>query len=233
MTRLKVILAALGVALLALALWSAWDPAALAAWKQEAGPVRFFSAMAVLPAIGVPITPLFVLAGATFGVGPGLLGSLVGLGLNLTLCYAIASSGLRSRLVALLRRFEYELPDFEQRETGAVRFTLLVKMAPGAPAVVKNYLLGLTGVPFPVYFGLSMLITGAYAAVCIVVGVSLFEHDIDRIILAVAVAVAVGLAIWWWRRRATRPEPGDGYVDCSKRGHASAPRRIRSEDPAA
>ena len=207
MTRLKVILAALGVVALAVALWSAWDADALAAWKQEAGPVPFFSAMAVLPAMGMPITPLFVLAGATFGVGPGLLGSLVALGLNLTLCYAIASSGLRSRLVALLRRFDYELPDFERRETGAVRFTLLVKVAPGAPAVVKNYLLGLTGVPFPIYFGLSMLITGAYAVVCIVVGVSLFEHDIGRVLLAVALAVALGLAIWWYARR-SNPHPG-------------------------
>jgi uncharacterized membrane protein YdjX (TVP38/TMEM64 family) len=211
MKRLKGILAALGVALLAVALWSAWDADALAAWKQEAGPVRFFGAMAVLPAIGVPMTPLFVLAGATFGVGPGLLGSLVALGLNLTLCYAIASSGLRSRLVALLRRFEYELPDFEQRETGAVRFTLLVKMAPGAPAVVKNYLLGLTGVPFPVYFGLSMLITGAYAAVCIVVGVSLFEHDVNRVILAVAAAVALALGLWWWLK-SRRPPAGASAV---------------------
>ncbi len=206
MTRLKVILGALGMAALAFALWSAWDHDAMAAWKEEAGPLPFFGAMALLPAIGVPITPFFVLAGATFGVGPGLLGSAVALGLNLTLCYAIARSGLRSRLEALLHRFDYELPDFEQRETGAVRFTLLVKMAPG-PAVVKNYLLGLTGVPFLIYLGLSMLITGAYAVFCVVLGFSLFEHDIVHVIIAGAAAIALGLGLWWWwRRRRSRAE---------------------------
>ena len=95
MTWLKRILGVLGVATLALVAWWVWDRDAMMAWKEEAGPVAFFGAMAVLPAIGIPVTPLFVLAGATFGVGPGLLGSGVALGLNLALCYAIARSALR------------------------------------------------------------------------------------------------------------------------------------------
>ena len=44
-----------------------------------------------VPAIGVPMTPLLLLAGATFGPGIGLLGSLLALALNLTLCYWIAN----------------------------------------------------------------------------------------------------------------------------------------------
>jgi hypothetical protein len=107
MTWLKRILGVLGFASLAFALWSVWDRDAMEAWKQEAGPLVFFGSTAVLPAIGLPITPFFVLAGATFGVGPGLLGSGVALGLNLALCYAIARSRVRSWLEGLLRRFEY------------------------------------------------------------------------------------------------------------------------------
>jgi uncharacterized membrane protein YdjX (TVP38/TMEM64 family) len=210
MTWLKRILWVLGVALLALVAWSVWDHRdALMGWKEEAGPVKFFAAMAVLPALGVPITPLFVLAGATFGVGPGLLGSGVALGLNLILCYGIARSALRPWLESLLGRFEYELPDFKEREGGALRFTLLVKFAPGAPAVAKNYLLGLTGVPFPLYFGASMLITGVYAVLCVVVGGSLFEHDVGRVLLAAAIVAVLGGGLWWWRKRVGRREAGD------------------------
>ena len=184
-------------------------------WKGEAGPLPFFGAMSVLPAVGIPITPFFVLAGATFGVGPGLLGSGVALGLNLTLCYAVARSGLRPRLESLLRRFEYELPHFEAGGRGAFHFTLLVKLAPGAPAVIKNYLLGITGVSFPLYFGASMLITGAYAVLCVVVGDSLFEHQVGRVVVAssAAVALVVGLGLWWRRRRGGRR---DGGADAAK-----------------
>jgi uncharacterized membrane protein YdjX (TVP38/TMEM64 family) len=210
MTWLKRILGALGLAALAFALWSVWDRDAMEAWKLEAGPLPFFGSMALLPAIGLPITPFFVLAGATFGVGPGLLGSGAALGLNLALCYAIARSGLRSRLEAVLRRFEYELPDFEQAEKGALRFTLFVKLTPGAPAFAKNYLLGLTGVPFWLYFGSSMVLTGGYGALCIVLGVSLFEHDVRHLMLAVAVAVALGLGFWWWSRRSARARQAGG-----------------------
>ena len=180
MTVAKRVLAGLGLAALAVVVWWAWDHDAMMAWKADAGALPFFAAMAVLPAIGMPITPFFVLAGATFGVGIGLLGSGVALGLNLALCYGIARSGLRPWLESLLQRFEYELPDFEEKKRGALRFTLLVKLTPGAPAVAKNYLLGLTGVPFSLYFVSSMLITGAYAVLCVVVGVSLFEHEIRR-----------------------------------------------------
>ena len=111
MKWLKRVLGVLGLAVLAAVTWWAWDRGVMTGWKEEAGPVTFFGAMAVLPAIGMPITPFLVLAGATFGVGPGLLGSALALGVNLTLCYAIARSALRPWLESLLRRFEYELPD--------------------------------------------------------------------------------------------------------------------------
>ena len=180
----------------------------MTAWKQQAGALPFFAAMAVLPAIGLPVTPFFVLAGATFGVVFGLLGSGAALGVNLALCYGIARSGLRPWLESLLRRFGYQLPDFEEKDRGALRFTLLVKFAPGIPAVAKNYLLGMTGVPFLLYFGLSMLITGAYAALCVVLGVSLLEHSLGRALVPGAIAVALALGLWWWRRR--RSDHPDG-----------------------
>lgn len=221
MTIVKRVLVGLGLAALAFALWSAWDREAMTAWKEDAGPLPFFAAMALLPAVGIPMTPFFVMAGATFGVGLGLLGSGAALGLNLALCYAIARSGLRVRLESLLQRIGYELPDFAERDKGAVRFTLLVKFAPGAPGAAKNYLLGLTGVPFPLYFGLSMLTGSAYAALCVVLGVSLFEHDVGRVIAAAAVVLvlALALAAWWrGRRRPRSASKDDGAKEPSAPG---------------
>lgn len=194
---------ALGAAtllVLAVLIWNAWDHQAFIAWREEAGVVPFFLAMALLPALGVPITPFFIVAGATFGTFVGLTGSAIALSANLLLCYWIARSGLRPWLTRLLERTRYDIPDFEEGK-GALRFTLLVKLAPGVPIFIKHYLLGMAGVPFWIYFAVSGAITGLYAGAFVVLGDSLLEHDLGTSAMALAVLAAVALAIYLWRRR--------------------------------
>jgi uncharacterized membrane protein YdjX (TVP38/TMEM64 family) len=195
------VLAASALLGLAYLLWTAWDHQAVVAWKQEAGPLRYFAAMAVLPALGVPISPFFVIAGATFGARLGIAGSFAALAANLTLCHCVARSGLRQRITALLERFGHQLPDFEGQPAGAFRFTLLVKVAPGVPAVAKNYLLGLARVPFMIYFVVSMLFTGFYGVALVVLGESLLEHDLSLLSAAAVLIAGSAFLVWWWRRR--------------------------------
>jgi uncharacterized membrane protein YdjX (TVP38/TMEM64 family) len=201
-----------GAALIAVLflIWRAWDHQAIMVWLRNMGPLPFLGAMALLPAMGVPVTPFFILAGATFGIWMALVASLVALGLNLSLCYWIARSGMRPRLESFLRRSRYQLPDFEERNAGAVRFTLMIKMTPGLPAFAKNYILGVSGVPFLPYFGLSMLITGAYAASFVILGESMLEHRFDRSVVAIAVVVVLLLAVLWWRRKRNREAQQQG-----------------------
>jgi uncharacterized membrane protein YdjX (TVP38/TMEM64 family) len=182
-------------------LWSAWDHRETLDSLRERGPLPFIAAMVLLPAVGVPMTPLFLLAGATFGRRIGLLAALLALALNLTLCYFIARSGLRRALAAILRRFNYELPDFSGENKRALRFVLAVKLTPGVPAFVKNYGLGATGVPFGLFMVCSMLVSGIYATLLVLVGESLLEHQLDRGAVAVIVLIALAAAVWWWRKR--------------------------------
>ena len=51
------------------------------------------------------------------------------------------------------------------------------------------------------YFGLSMLTTGAYAALLIVLGEAAVKHSTGPVILVGAVIVVLALAIRWWRGR--------------------------------
>jgi uncharacterized membrane protein YdjX (TVP38/TMEM64 family) len=198
--RALAIAAALVVAFVA---WSAWDRDALLRFRDEAHPLRFLAATAILPAIGVPISSFFLFAGAAFGRALGVGLSLGGLGLNLALCYAL-SRVLRPLIGAAMRSFGYELPDFAARETGSLRFTFAVKAAPGVPAFVKHYGLGVAGVPFAVYFGVSMLMTGVYAVSLVLLGQSLLQHRGDRAAWLLAVLAGAGLAAWWWRRQRRR-----------------------------
>jgi uncharacterized membrane protein YdjX (TVP38/TMEM64 family) len=203
---------------LALLIWRVWDHDAVLAWMRQASPVPYFTAMALLTVIGVPVTPLFVVAGATFGAPVGLVGSGLALAASLAMSYRIARGRLRPWLESLLRRFGSELPDFGEAGRNALRFTLMVKLTPGLPAFVKNYGLAAAGVPFPTYLGVSMLVTGAYAAALVLFGESLFEHDFGpTLVVAAVVALVGGLGALWVRRRrgrvarrAGRPGPGEG-----------------------
>ena len=201
-------LGAVTLLVLAVLIWNAWDHQAFITWREEAGVVPFFLAMALLPALGVPITPFFIVAGATFGTFVGLIGSAIALSANLLLCYWIARSGLRPWLTRLLARTRYDIPDFEGGQ-GALRFTLLVKLAPGVPIFIKHYLLGMAGVPFWIYFAVSGAITGLYAGAFVVLGDSLLEHDLSTSAMALAVLVAVALAIYLWRRRVSKRPDND------------------------
>lgn len=193
--------------------WIVWDQQATMAVLRNSGPWPFFGAMALLPAIGAPLTPFFLLAGASFGVQVGLIGSALALAVNLTLCYWVARSGLHGRLEAILARFDYEMPNFETRRPDAVRLAVVVKLAPGVPNTIKHYGLALAGVPFAAYFGISMLVTGVYAAALVVLGESLLDHDLDRVFVTAAIVVAAGGGLWLFqsrRRRGSRPLPVEG-----------------------
>jgi uncharacterized membrane protein YdjX (TVP38/TMEM64 family) len=202
---LRRILAVITVFVVLLLLWRIWDLGAMLEWQRQSSPVLFFAAMGVLPAIGVPVTPLFILAGATFGPGIGLLGSLAALALNLTLCYWVARL-MRPRFVTLLRRFGYELPALEGRKKNEVRFTLAAKLAPGVPAFVKNYWLGVSGVRFVVYFMISMLTTGLYGALLIVLGEATVKHSTGPAIAIGAAVVLLAIGVRWWRNRQSRDD---------------------------
>ncbi|MFT3922919.1 MAG: VTT domain-containing protein [Myxococcales bacterium] len=197
-------LALTAVAALLVLAWLIWNGDAVTAFKQEAGPVTFFATMTILPALGFPITPFFVMAGAAFGSRVGLVGSAVALSLNLALCYWIARSGLRRVIVALLERFDYRIPDFERESRGALRFVMLTKLTPGLPAFMKSYLLGLVGVPFWTFFAASLLLTGAYALLLVYVGDTLREHELNHLIVLAIVLVLLAVGLHVWRKRRAR-----------------------------
>jgi uncharacterized membrane protein YdjX (TVP38/TMEM64 family) len=188
------------LAVLGLLIWSRWDREALLAWKQDAGPLRYFTAMALLPAVGVPFSPFFMLAGVLFGPRVGVLGSCLALAANLTLCHRLAAGALRPRFSALLQRFDSFL-HFEDGARDALRFTLMVKFTPGLPAAAKNYLLGLAGVPFRTYFAVSLALNGSLGVVLVLLGDSLFAHDLRLFALSFGALVLLAAALLWLHRR--------------------------------
>ncbi len=127
---------------------------------RSAGPVTFFLAMLLLPAVGAPLSFFSLTAGSVFGPQLGLplvmVLSLSAIALNMALSYVLASRAFRPLLESLVKRLGYRLP---QVDSGDVTdLIVLLRVTPGVPFPAQNYLLGLAGVPFVRYLLVSCLI---------------------------------------------------------------------------
>ena len=131
------------VAVLCVGLWlwarKAIDVEALQAWSTTIPAVPFFLAQALLPLVGFPSTPFFIVAGASFNTTAAVVGSLAGILLNLAMSYWIATSALRPILVRLLARTRNRMPPLNPNHE--VRLTLAVRLFPAMPNFLKNYFL--------------------------------------------------------------------------------------------
>lgn len=159
---LKAALAAAGMAVVAVLVLRGVDLRALLADTLEvlrtAGPGLYFGAMAVLPAFGFPVSILLLPAvgifGPQLGTANAVLLALGALTVNLSLAYALARRGLRPLLKALITRLGYKLPAVESGD--ATDLIILLRVTPGIPFFIQNYLAGLAEVPFPRYFVVSL-----------------------------------------------------------------------------
>lgn len=176
-----------------------WTWRALLDWQRQVGSVPYFIGMALLPLVGVPTTPLFMLAGASFGLITALIGSAVAVAANVMLSYWLARKVIRRPLAKLLRRWDYQLPEFTPGK--ALSFLILMRLAPGLPAFLKNYVTALFDVPFGIYLALSWLITYPYAVGLIVLGDSLFSGDLREGAAGLLVLLAVVVGFGWINKR--------------------------------
>lgn len=148
---------------------------------RDLGFVPFFVAMAVLPVIGFPVTPFYLLAGASFGIWMSLLGTAVSQAVNLALAYWLARRYLSGIIEKLLRKANYKIPVVMPKHF--INFTILVKITPGPPNFVKSFILGLAKIPFGIFFLISWPTTMGFAIGVIIFGDSLVDRDFGQAIL--------------------------------------------------
>jgi uncharacterized membrane protein YdjX (TVP38/TMEM64 family) len=191
----------IGLAILALGvlLFFLWDQEAFLEWKRNAGVWPFFIALTILPVLGIPTTPFFMVAGAVFDLATAFVGTALSLVVNLSLCYWLAHRFLKQPIIKLLKKYRYEMPTFA--ENRAIQFILLVRITPGLPFFLKNYATALVGVSFLPYLIISWITTFIYAIAFIILGESLIHHDIGHGIWAVALLGLVVMGPWLLRRQ--------------------------------
>ncbi|MEZ5274896.1 MAG: VTT domain-containing protein [Opitutaceae bacterium] len=194
------------LAVLAVASWLAFQyRAALGDWARhvtalvrEQGPVPFFTALAFLPAVGLPVSAFYLAAGAVFPLSISVTGTALGLAVNITFTYWMARKWFRGLIERLLRRTRYKIPAVAA--TDHVRLTLFLRLMPGPPFFLQSYLLGLIEVPFTTYFLISWSTQVLIATGFIVLGSAFYSSSLGRALIAVVIVVLVTIIVQWVRR---------------------------------
>jgi uncharacterized membrane protein YdjX (TVP38/TMEM64 family) len=170
------------------------------------GPVAFFGAMAILPALGCPISIFTLAVGPVFGAQLGLPWILVISGavimFNLAFAYWIARFALRPWVQWLFTWLGYSLPQVATADR--LSLTVLVRVTPGPPYFVQNFILGLTGVPFGLYMTVSSLICISFSFAFILFGDSIAQGKGKVVLLSISLFVALSVGVQFVRRHFSR-----------------------------
>jgi uncharacterized membrane protein YdjX (TVP38/TMEM64 family) len=187
-----VVILIIGLAVLHGTDWRTWVASGLGR-IQGAGPWAFFGAMALLPAFGVPML-LFSLTSASafapeMGMGGVVAASIAAMTANLLLSYWLARWALRPWLARLMERCGYRLPKVESGDI--TDLIVILRLTPGVPFFVQNYLLGLADAPVGRYLLLSCLLGWPNLAAFTIFGNALRNGRGGTIIAAAGLLVAV------------------------------------------
>ncbi|BCX48300.1 SNARE-associated Golgi protein [Haloferula helveola] len=176
--------------------------AMIEAWGAEY-PWVIFLALVILPGFGFPASFLLVLAGVVWGPTPGsCLLAMLAVTMNISWTH-LAASGVARPLVTRMLGNRWQrwqnLPKQELR-----RLTWVLRVTPGMPLCVQNYLLSLLGVPFWYSVLVALPLTGLYVAGFILTGGAIFEGNVGLLITGISVLVVATVVIKSIRARQNR-----------------------------
>ncbi|MES2995560.1 MAG: VTT domain-containing protein [Verrucomicrobiota bacterium] len=176
------------------------DKAALLRWWKDletflkANPVWLFAALVVLPGLPIPTSALLLIAGSVWGEHPiaacGI--SILALLLNMTWTYWLAAGPARGLMEKILASGEIRLPPL--RRTNQVGMILVLRLTPGLPLFLQNYLLGFFRVNFWLYLGLSFLCSGIIACGFVLAGAGISDGNAMPLIAGLSL-IMVGFVV--------------------------------------
>ena len=170
----------------------------------EVNPWALVLALATLPGLGFPISPLLVLFGIIlpplYGLPATLTLAYIAQGLCTTWSYALARGPLHSLLKKYILRAR-SLP--EMTESNTIRLGLFLRMTPGIPYAMQNIILGIMGMRLRPYLLVSIPTTSLWTTGFIVTGGAIFEGQFGWAAGGIIFLIVLMLAIHIWRRKNT------------------------------
>ncbi|MDQ8188142.1 hypothetical protein [Pelagicoccus sp. SDUM812002] len=160
------------------------------------GPWVFFSLMAVLPLFWMPLSPFLVLAPA-FGIETAIFGTASALTFNVVISWFVSGKWFRPLFERVVNRVGYSVPEVPARRM--LGFALVLRLTPGMPFPLQNYLLGLARMPLGQYLMVSLPIIWIVSTSLMLLGESIMSGNIRFAIVGVFLAMIVALAFRYWR----------------------------------
>lgn len=147
----------------------------------------------VLPIFFLPVTPVFVIAASrteTDSYAAVLACCILGVTMNVVASYFISKKfGVFLRNKLAVRGINVPtVKDSEEYE-----ITFLMRMIPGNPLAVQNYVLGIAGVSFFKYAVVSLPIQWAQIAVYVYFGEGVFSGGLSKIMLASSMLLVIAV----------------------------------------
>ncbi len=212
------VIALVGLALGAIAVAVAWKlglgPQDLkTAWQAtetflRANQWALFLALVILPALPVPMSALLLVAAAVWGPTWQCCGLVIlSLAINLTWTYWVAAYPARNFIEKMLTRTTLKIPS--PSTSDQVQLILLLRLTPGIPFFLHNYILGFLRPPFALYLILSTVLSGAVAVGIVLTGGALFQGEGRTALLGAFILVLAIVVIRLVRRRLPRKVPLD------------------------
>lgn len=168
----------------------------------EANPWALVLALAILPGIGFPISPLLILVGAVLGPKYGLpVACLIAVAAQSTCTvwtYLLAAGPLREVLTKYILQ-KRELPTLTDRN--AIRLALIMRITPGIPYPFQNIVLGIIGLKLKPYLLTSIPITTLWTIGFVTTGGAIFEGSAGIAITGVLLLAILILATRMLRNR--------------------------------
>jgi uncharacterized membrane protein YdjX (TVP38/TMEM64 family) len=178
-------------------------------WKVAEGflmerPWLLFAGLVVLPALPVPMSALLLLAGTVWRDRPVMACGicLVALALNMSWTYWAAAKPGRGLVEKLLVSGRFQIPEMPHGDH--LRFILLLRLTPGFPMFLQNYLLGFFRVPFRLYLPVSLGCSGMIACGMVLSGAGVADGNLTPVISGVALIGVGYVAVRWVRAKMLR-----------------------------
>ncbi|MGH9456721.1 MAG: TVP38/TMEM64 family protein [Thermoanaerobaculia bacterium] len=212
----RVVAIAVGVLLVAAAVWFAWragfDPASAAAWLRSTGqawwaPLAFIGLYTIFNVFAVPGTILTLTAAVVWGWKVGGLWVLTASTIGSVAPYLLARVGGR-RITEAIRRRAGRLSAILENE--GFTTLLLLRLIPIVPYNLLNYAAGLAGIRtrdyvLATFFGtIPGIFIVTYSADAIVAGLASPRQAFVRILLAGILLSALVLTTRWFGGRVRR-----------------------------
>lgn len=151
-------------------------------------PIFLILAIAILPTFGIPVSFLYIVGGFAYGLTLGVIYSVIGVMINISLCYWLANSFMKEWIIKLLHKRGHKLIKIPPKDYNIM--TLAIRLMPALPLAGQSYVLGLAGVPF-IRYALITFPVEIFWATFFILPTQTFVGESTQSIILICIGVVV------------------------------------------